>query len=317
MFLEKMRVQNFAALISKVSFDKKTKQPDESILRLRQHIALLSYFFDVEIPPAYRPIREHMLKVLPFMIKVWIEMSYQMAFYFKHDRSKCDKNMGLKAIRNIIKFSQYMTHGIWEDGDVLLQLPFMTKEIISQIKKAMKKKINYDLTVQDFLALSDADRINLGVLGGTEIFELNKACASFPRLEMTAEVKEPEILVRSYIKISVTIKRLHLAEDEEQDFVYSSKYPFMKLENLIIIVTDSTESELVSFKFIEDQSHLIETEVVIQASKEAKKGSFKVFLFSDSFTVEELSQTVEFETFEADKLSDRFAYDKEEEEFLK
>lgn len=104
----------------------------------KPHMLLLAYMHRGELSPYYQEIVRDIVSKVPNIVELWIDICLQFHFTYRAKRSR--KNMSFNAMKNIMKFSQYCTQGLWEGDHELLQLPFMTDDIIKTICKKMHKK---------------------------------------------------------------------------------------------------------------------------------------------------------------------------------
>ena len=126
--LEKLSKINSEILKNKgPTLNKKTKL----IKNYKQHILLLAYMHRGELSNDYNEIVREIVSKIPSIIDLWLEISLNFHFAYRFKRSR--KNMSFNAMKNILKFSQYCTQGLWEGQSELLQFPHMTEEKISKI----------------------------------------------------------------------------------------------------------------------------------------------------------------------------------------
>lgn len=117
----------------------------------KSHMLFVAYMHRIELPSQYSDLIKEIIAKVPSIIDLWLDISLQFHFAFKARRSR--KNMTFTAMKKIIMFSQYSTHGLWEDHHELLQIPYMDDDKINQIcRKMQKKKLTLNGKLQLFTA---------------------------------------------------------------------------------------------------------------------------------------------------------------------
>lgn len=71
----------------------------------KSHMLFVAYMHRIDVPDQYKLLITEMIKKVPSIIDLWLDISLQLHFGFKSRRSR--KNMTFVAMKKIIMFSQF------------------------------------------------------------------------------------------------------------------------------------------------------------------------------------------------------------------
>ena len=152
--------------------------------------------------------------------------------------------MTAKAILNILTLSQQITQGIYKDEDPLLQIPHFDSALIQKLKKKLSKKPEYG----EFVKMTPEDKKKLEIFTENQLLDINAFCEYVPQLELKVVVQNADqIFSMDFIILDITLKNLNLKPEDEQAYVHSNTYPYLKKESIYLILTDGeTERQIIN-----------------------------------------------------------------------
>ena len=252
------------------------------IKNYKPHLLLMAYMYRGKFNKEHTDIVNEIVKKVPSIIDLWIEISLQ--FHFQYRANRVRKNMSFNAIKNIIKFSQYMTQGMWESDSQLMQLPFMDNDAINKIAKKMKKK---SITIAEYIALTKEERKSHEAFSEKQLDIIENCISNFPNTTITAEIETEgvdDIVVFDMVSIKVKIVRNQLKDGEIVSPVCSRSYPFMKYEKYHVFFTDITDNNIFSYIQLSENTKIQEQWIKFQVPPNlAGDLLLKVHCFSDSY----------------------------------
>lgn len=146
---------------------------------------------------------------------------------------------GLLSAMLAMDLSQMISQGMWNNDNILKQVPMFTQDIISKCEKYEVK------SVYDIMELEDEDRNDiLAGLDEKEVSAVADFVNKYPNLEVTYHL-EGDIIAGVPKEIAIDISR---DEEVEDVSVVSARYPDKKSENWWIVIGDSKMNELYSIK---------------------------------------------------------------------
>ncbi len=210
-----------------------------------------------------------------------------------------------RAILLILEFSAHMIQGLWKDTDPIFQLPCQPSDILKQLKKKLKKKTDLLGLVQ----LTDEERANLDIYGSTEIQSVNAACKAFPRISVEIVVPNSEkIGYMDFVTFEIRLTREHLSDEDEQGFVHSQAYPFLKKEYFFCMLTEAaTERNIFALQKSKQQTRSETIEIKIRAGGVGAM-KFAIYVISDSYFGHTIRSEIDIDVKKQGVLPDEFSY---------
>lgn len=274
----------------------------------KPHTLLLAYMNGAPLSGEYKVIVDTMLKIVPSIMDRWVGISLNIHELYSNKRIR--KNMTPRAIVLILEFSQHLMQGLWKDTHPLYQIPCMTEDMVKKLKKAMKKKPE----LNDLLNMTDDQRLDLNVFTATELIQVNAVCKHIPNVTVEVTVDNPEeIAYMDFAVFRVKITRHNLKENQEQDFIHSQAYPFLRKEILYCFLTeDVTEQHILGFTKIEGQGHVEEQEIKVRIGMVGTL-SLALFVQSDSYIQgTPIRKEITITALAREKLPDQYTYFEED-----
>jgi hypothetical protein len=104
--------------------------------------------------------------------------------------------------------------------------------------------------------MSEDEVKSLDLFTPEQLLDVNAFLKYFPRLKIECTVDETSnIAVFDIIYFKIKVTRENLEEGEEQGFVHSAAYPFLKKEKLLVLLCDAeTEREMYGMTYVDGYS---------------------------------------------------------------
>jgi len=161
-----------------------------------------------------------------------------------------DLSLNDPSILEILKFSQRLYQQLKPNESPMMQLPYMTKEIIDKLRVSSFK---------DYISLTPEKRNLTSIFSESQAKDIEAAIKTFPKLdlEISCEVKgSREIYQGDVLTINIKgtierqIKDSHKDSTEDANYAaHSNKYPLAKKEILwLIIFSDKLPDKYMSFR---------------------------------------------------------------------
>jgi pre-mRNA-splicing helicase BRR2 len=173
----------------------------------------------------------------------------------------------LKSALTTMEACQYLIQGIWENDNLLLQIPHFSKDFIENIIKIHFPSIE---SIFDIIDLNDNDRENLlikyGKFNKKQLAEIAYFCNSYPYIELSYQLSfkkenEENNEVKAGELITVNVQLMRDVDDEEEEdeegegkeekkigLVSSLRYPNEKYENWWTLIGDVKGNNLYAIK---------------------------------------------------------------------
>ena len=195
-------------------------------------------------------------------------------------------NGWLKPALAAMELSQMMVQGLWNKDNVLKQIPHFSDEVI---KRCQEHKGDEPVeTVFDILALEDDVRNALLQLPDDKMADVAVFCNSYPNIEVSFKVVEPEDVTAGYpVQIVVELEREiddDLSENELSLLgkVSAPLFPGEKKEAWWIVVGDTVTNTLMSLKRT-NLRHVQKVTLEFLAPEEPGDYDLTLFCMSDSY----------------------------------
>ncbi len=211
------------------------------MLNMQGLCIILAYMLRMnELNESLQEDLEFILSKAPYMVEQMIQMAMILAMEFKMGRSR--KRVTAKNVLTLIAFSQNLVQGMWYDDDPFLQLPFMDYDKIKNLRKKQKS-----LTLETYCMMNQEQRKAIGLYEDQkEFIESEKAISSLPLIDVKVEYfveGEKEIAVGDIMTIRITLTHHNLGEKQQQGFVHSNKFPYLKQSSWFLVFTDDEEND--------------------------------------------------------------------------
>jgi len=187
---------------------------------------------------------------------------------------------------HIIKFSQYLTQGLFKDDSSLLQLPHFTQREAGHCKKGKKGRSD---NMRDFLRLAPEDRKGMSKNFTDEMKQdVHDVCAQMSDFEVKIVSKvddEDQIATNDTLTMKVDVTRLNVKEGECAGPVYAPNYPEPKYEFIwVLLARPGGRNQLMSMpQKIVDQSRVVSCEFKFRAPEKPGSYEFDIHVLSDSY----------------------------------
>ncbi|KAK1376812.1 U5 small nuclear ribonucleoprotein helicase [Heracleum sosnowskyi] len=179
----------------------------------------------------------------------------------------------------VIKVSQMVTQGMWEHDSMLLQLPYLTKELAKRCQENPGRSVE---TVSDLVEMEDDLKRELLQISDTQLFRIAKFCNSYPDISLTSNVLDSEdIRAGENINLQVTLER-NLKGRTEVGPVDAPNYPKTKEEGWWLVVGDTECNRLHFVKRVTLQRNL-EVKLGFAAPAQAGRKNYTLFFMCDSY----------------------------------
>ena len=201
------------------------------------------------------------------------------------------KRFWLSCTMNIIKFSQFLTQGLWLQDHPMLQLPHFTRREASQVfrgKKAVK-------TLREYLALPEEDRKGLANFDEDQKRDVFDACNRMSLFDVDVKAfveDEDEIATNDLVTIRVTITRKNLKEGEFARPVLTSdnhSEDDERREKIWVLLSSVLNQKgmcrhLASLpKKISDQGRVVTADLKMRAPPKEGTYNYSMLVMSDSY----------------------------------
>jgi pre-mRNA-splicing helicase BRR2 len=175
----------------------------------------------------------------------------------------------LKSALTTMEACQYLVQGIWENDNLLLQIPHFTNDFIEKIIKIHFPMIE---SIFDIIDLNENDRqsllIQYGGFNKKQLAEIAYFCNSYPYIELAYQLSfkkenEENTEVKAGELITVNVQLMRDVDDEEEEeeeeepgkdekkkigLVSSLRYPSEKYENWWTLIGDVRGNNLYAIK---------------------------------------------------------------------
>eukprot|EP00939_MAST-03C_sp_MAST-3C-sp1_P001450 g1450.t1 len=223
-------------------------------------------------------VREHVDSMLVLTPKLIETMIFMTTF--------CGRRFWLPQTMQIVRFSQYLTQGLWIKDPNFLQLPYFTLKEASHCVRGSKGRVK---GIREFLMLPKEERKGLKHFSDSVKAEINDACdrMSLFDVKVKAEVKdEEEIATNDLVTLTVDVTRLNVREGEQVRPVYAPKFPAEKFENVWILLAQpgTNNRRLASApKKLTAQTRTLNAEMQFRAPPKPGSYTYTVHVMSDSY----------------------------------
>lgn len=291
----------------------KVNPKSEGIMKnFKTHMLLMIYMFrgDPKNQQYHNEIKE-ILKKVPSMIELWIEISLSLHFQYRARRTR--KNMSFKAMATIINFSQHVIQGMWEFQSELLQLPHMDEDTITKIMKKMKKKT---LKLKEYIELNKEERAAHEVLSAEQMGEVEKVIECLPRIKLIPVLVtegSDDIVVNDVVTVKVKVIREELGEHEKAPPVCSRTHPYMQVQKYFVFLTDSKDTNIFAQLRFKDIDQTQEQELKFQAPPTMIGNCLMhVHCFGDSYIGLDVQEELKFTVMKESETREDYKYDDED-----
>lgn len=179
--------------------------------------------------------------------------------------------------------SQMVVQAVWNTDSPLRQIPHFSAEVIERCAAAGVKE------VIDIPELEDADRSKLLQMNNRQLMDVARFCNSFPDLEVTHEVADPDDLsAGSPITVSVNIER-EVDEDADGN-VYAPYFPGKKSENWWVVIGEQSTKRLLAIRRLPFKREYDP----VKLSFELNQGKHDLTIYCISDSVMGADRTVDF-----------------------
>eukprot|EP00743_Colponemidia_sp_Colp-15_P003837 GILK01004141.1.p1 GENE.GILK01004141.1~~GILK01004141.1.p1 ORF type:complete len:2133 (-),score=509.56 GILK01004141.1:241-6198(-) len=180
----------------------------------------------------------------------------------------------LKPALAAIELSQMVIQALWHNDSPLLQLPHITMDMVSRLKKAGCEDIF------DFLNLEDDVRQDALRISPQELANVARVCNRYPSITMEHEVVDAESISEGS-KVTVLVNLEREMEEEELGPVYAPYFPKPKEESWWVLIGDQKSNSLIAVKRVNLQQQA-RTKLEFVAP-EAGSYNYELFLMCDSW----------------------------------
>ena len=239
--------------------------PKKGIMQnYKSNMLLLLFMYRANgLPEKYQQEIQNIIEKIPSLVELWLEIS--MVFHAQFKMRRVRKTISFKAMRVILKFSQHVIQGMWENDSQLMQLPFMTTDKINKISKQMKKKF---VTLKEYMALTEDQRKLHKVLTETELAQVEKCLKNLPKFKLSAEIMtegSEDIIVNDVVSIKIKIIREDLKKGEKAPLVCSRCYSFRKTPVYYVYLTDRDDKNIFAHIKLKGINNILESDIKFQA----------------------------------------------------
>ncbi|CAE1323240.1 SEC63 [Acanthosepion pharaonis] len=180
---------------------------------MKARVLLFAHMARKALPPNTLEIdKQYILKKFPSLINEMVNVVAQLVAGAVH--GKCTLMPSLETLEHIMKASQLLTQALQEKSSPLLQLPYITQDMLKYFV-CRKRNIR---CIRDFILMKDDERRSiLRSLTDEEYLDVMEVCASMPyvTLEIKSEVIDDDdstITAGSIVTVTVTLKRESLGD---------------------------------------------------------------------------------------------------------
>lgn len=150
--------------------------------------------------------------------------------------------------------SQMIVQGLWDVDSPLKQIPFFDDGVL---RKCAQRNIE---TVYDIMALEDSEREEVMPTDGVKLLEIANFVNNYPNVELEYSIEGGgKIHANEPTTISLSLARDELPETLE---VFSSRFPFEKLETWWLVLGNVSSKQLLAIKKVslrrESQTYAME-----------------------------------------------------------
>jgi len=206
----------------------------------------------------------------------------------------CARRFWLPQTMQIIKFSQFLTQGLWiDDKEGFLQLPHFTKKEASHAKKGNKGIKG----IRDFIALPQDQRKGLKNLSAAAKAEVEEVCRQISNFKVTLKATvadEEEIATNDLVTLTVEITRLNVSEGELAKPVYAPRYPETKYEQVWILIAQPGKNRRLASapKRLTAQTRTLTADLQFRAPPKPGSYTYDVYVMSDSYVGVDMMEKV-------------------------
>jgi len=228
---------------------------------IKTNVLLQSHFSRIELSAA---VKDDQVKIIPDANRLLQAMVDVIS-----------SNGWLLPALATMELSQMITQGVWNTDSPLMQLPFVTKQVVDKLKQA---GVN---TVSEVMEMEDDQRESILNLSEAKMNQVALFCNAYPDLEVKFEVsRNPKAGAKCEVMVT-------LSRDEDEDVkgvpkAISTRYPQVKAEGWWLVLGDANKNELVSIKRVAMKADVMQVPLSFQAPKEGNY-AYKLYLMSDSY----------------------------------
>lgn len=194
--------------------------------------------------------KESILKLSPALIEMLLDTASEIQKAIQQGQIPPQK-FSVQTLMNIIDFSQNMSQGLWDKDSPFLQLPGVDEDKMKDLAKKLK-----DVTFEQFLRKSEAERKALKLFDDKQLKNVEKSLKVFPLMNVEAKgyvmkannFKDTKVLAGDLLTIELTAKLPNLPKNKKRGYIHSTQFPFMRRDNFIVIITNSDGSKILNYE---------------------------------------------------------------------
>lgn len=263
---------------------------------LKPFYLLYAYMNGVKIHETLQDDLYHILKHSINILNSLFEISLEVySLKEEHVRQLLGKPLKLEVIERLVQFTQHLYQGMWLHDAQIIQLPGVDRDNSNEFKLKMKK-----LDLKPYIKDQEMQTKLYTYLKDKpyHLKNLESALKSIANIEVNLKLLvklendalDTKIYAGDIFSIQIEIER----KNPIIGYVHSKNLPFLKLENFIILILETTRNAIVFYKKVASLENKIVEEYTQFAFKPGKQ-SFRIVVMIDSYVGLDEEKIIEVE----------------------